>query len=281
MVHVRTINLTSRDLNNEYEIAKNYSLSSFKRVVKSSADCFLDGKLVFCFRKCRFKHTYYFELLQSTLVDRLLNSDHRKMAGGTPGQRIPVSSGILGYYDKLTPQMKSALGGVNQAGRETAFVKHYPDRWNRLIPFFQEINDEYKHTCPVEYGRQESAVRKVHKKLRIPHTVFTTITINKNWRTSTHTDKGDFVDGMSCLVILGKDFRGGFVGFPRLGVVVEAKHGDVIFMNSHEPHCNTVLDIDVKGKGSGIRYSVVCYLRTDLQKFHREKRIANDTFFIE
>jgi hypothetical protein len=188
-----------------------------------------------------------------------------------------VKSGILGYYDQLTPQMKSALGGIHQAGRQTAFVKHYPERWEALVPFFQKISHHYKRICPKEHARQTRAMRNIHTNLRIPRTVFTTITINKNWRTSTHTDKGDFEHGMSCLVVLGKGYEGGYVGFPRLGTVVHMKPGDMILMNSHEPHCNTELVV----KGDGVRYSIVCYLRTDLQRFHKEKRVGRDIFYVE
>jgi len=274
--HNKYIHLTDKDLNLNFHIAKNYSLNWFKRHVVNNTDCYLNGQLVFSFRKGCFRNQKYFDLLETNLVPRLLNSDHRKMAGGNLGKRVTIMSGILGYYDKLTPQMKLALGGVHQAGRETAFVKHYPEKWNSLVPFFQEINQAFKTTCPVEYSRQHKASRKVHKKLCIPKTVFTTITVNKNWRTSTHTDKGDFKDGMSCLVIIGNNYQGGYLGFPRLGIVVHVQHGDILFMNSHEPHCNTELTL---GK-NGTRYSIVCYLRPALQQFQHEKTIGNNTFFL-
>lgn len=281
MARTKVVNLCSEDLNRKWTVANNYPLSYFKRNIQDNTDCYLDGDLVFSFRKARFKDKKYFDLLENNLVPRLLHSDHRKMAGGTPNKRVTVMSGILGYYDKLTPQMKSMLGGVNQAGRATAFVRHYADRWKSLLPLFQQISKEYKNICPRHYNCQKRAMSNVHKDLMIPRSVFTTITINKNWRTSTHTDKGDFKEGMSCLVILGKHFKGGYLGFPRLGIVVQLEHGDMILMNSHEPHCNTELDLDVNGKGCGVRYSVVCYLRTDLQRFHKKKVIGTETFFVE
>lgn len=281
MTKIAELHLDMKDSGLKCKMAENYSFSHFKQHVTRDTDCFVNGELTFCFRKKVFKDPKYFDLLEANLVPQLLNSDHRKIAGGVPGQRVNVKSGIVGFYDKLTPQMKSALGGVNQAGRETAFVKHYNDRWKRLVPFFQEISQAYKRTCPKHYMRQQRAARKVHKDLKIDKTVFTTITMNKNWRTATHTDKGDFEDGMSCLIILGKDFTGGYLGFPRLGIAVHVEHGDILFMNSHEPHCNTQLNLDINGKGKGTRYSIVCYLRTDLQRFHKKKTIGKDVYFLE
>ena len=274
------MHVNEKDISKSFKISKNYPLSHFHTHVLENTDCYLDGKLIFSFRKGSFKQKKYLDLLENNLVDRLLNSDHRKRAGGVPGQRITIKSGILGYYDKLTPQMKISLGGVNQAGRETAFVKHFNDRWQRLVPFFQEISRLYKKTCPKHYSIQQKAIKNVHPELKIPKTVFTTITMNKNWRTSTHTDKGDFEDGMSCLIIIGRNYEGGYLGFPRLGIVVHVENGDALFMNSHEPHCNTQLNMNVE-KTKGTRYSIVCYLRTDLQRFHKKKTIGKDVYFLE
>jgi hypothetical protein len=281
MGKIHVIHMDDNDLHVKFKMAENYAYSYFKYHVTKETDCFVNGELMFSYRRKVFKDPKYFNLLETNLVPKLLNSDHRKIAGGAPGQRVNINSGIVGFYDKLTPQMKSALGGVNQAGRETAFVKHHKDRWKRLVPFFQQISQVYKRTCPKHFMKQETAARKVHKDLTIDKTVFTTITMNKNWRTSTHTDKGDFEEGMSCLIILGNNYTGGYLGFPRLGILVHVEHGDVLFMNSHEPHCNSQLNLNVNGKGKGTRYSIVCYLRTDLQRFHKKKTIGKDVYFLE
>lgn len=281
MSAVKQIKLQSSDIvNTNHIIGQAYPLKYFNTHIDKNTDCFLDGKLLFSFRKNSICNNTVFDMLQKNIVQKFLNSDHRKTAGGT-NKRVVISSGVLGYYDKLTPQMKTKLGGINQAGRQTAFVKHCPDKWSNLLPIFQQISRLYKKTCPKHYNVQKQFISTIHDALHIDDTVFTTITMNKNFRTSSHTDKGDFEKGMSCLAIIGKDYQGGYLGFPRLGIVVYTKPGDVIFMNAHEPHCNTEFDIDIKEKGKGIRYSIVCYLRTNLHLFHKKKIVDNDTYFIE
>jgi hypothetical protein len=226
----------------------------------------------------------WFSVLEECVDTPILTSDRRLRAAGAPVKtRTMVKSGVMGFYDRLTPQQKKTLGKqvgrtIHMAGRPTAFTKHYPDRWQRCIPFLQIVSQLYQKTCPEFFQAQRRFTDKIESDLRIPRTVFTTITVNQNWATHTHTDKGDFVDGMSCLVILGKHFQGGDLHFPRLGVTVQTRSGDVVFMDAHEPHGNTPLALESSGK----RLSLVCYARTGLARFHKRIETENgETYFVE
>jgi hypothetical protein len=166
--------------------------------------------------------------------------------------------------------------GLSKAGRPTAFVQKYPREWTLLQSLFRELDRWYLKTSPRFYHIQKKAINEVAPELRIKKTVFTTATINRNWRTATHTDRGDFKEALSCIAFLGKGFRGGYFGFPQYRILIETRPGDAILADPHEPHCNTEIDIDE----NGTRYSMVCYLREDLRGMTRAIRKDDKIFFI-
>ncbi len=99
-------------------------------------------------------------------------------------------------------------------------------------------------------------------------TAYSTITLNYDWRTAAHKDKGDLEEGFGNLIVLEKsksipssckDYKGGFLGFPKWGVCIDVRQGDFLAMDVHEWHCNTPI------QGTG-RLSVVCYLRKNMKK---------------
>ncbi|NDE17925.1 hypothetical protein EBZ80_23670 [bacterium] len=268
-------------------IGKMPKVRDFSIHVRKDTDVYLDDpitgtcRLLFAFRKAAIGQTAEWSSVLSACFDTpMLVSDRRFRAAGVSGERVPVRSGVIGFYDRLTPQQKSALRNhlqrkVHVGGRATAFTRHYPDRWNRSLPFLQMLSSLYRETCPHYYRKQRAFLQDVEEAMRIPHSVFTTVTVNEDWATCTHTDTGDFPHGMSCLAVLGKNFRGGHLGFPLRGVLVHMEPGDVLFMDSHEPHGNTPLTVQKDGK----RLSLVCYARTDLAKFHQPVTLPDGTTY--
>jgi len=114
---------------------------------------------------------------------------------------------------------------------------------------------------PWRYGNQRAAADKIDPRFLVPDTVFTTITVNKNFRTAAHFDAGDFSDGLSNLLVLsnGKAFSGGYLVFPEYGVAVDVRPGDLLLVNNHEVmHGNTPIVLD---DPDAERISLVCYLR--------------------
>jgi hypothetical protein len=257
----------------------------FKKVITTNTDAFIINdyrntkRLLFSFRKNAIKDAnLWFETISPYFKTRILTSDRRFRASGIhDGKRKTVHSGIIGYYDRLTPQQKKIIG-VNKAGRQTAFTRCHPDLWKHCIPFFQLVSRIYKNTCPFYYNLQKKFVDKIEPDLRIPKSIFTTVTVNQNWVTHTHTDSGDFPNGISCLVVLGTGFQGGFIGFPKRKILVQIHSGDILFMDSREPHGNTPLEFTTS---NAKRLSLVCYARTDLIHFHKKITVQNgETFYI-
>ena len=163
-------------------------------------------------------------------------------------------SNIIGYFDKPDRNIK-----VNAPKcRETAFTSQQVEKWKRVIPLIEEIDKQFKLLIPDRHKAQLKQARETPKFV-IKNTAFSTVTINYNWRTALHTDKGDLAQGFGNLVVLeeGK-YSGGYTGFPQYGVCVDVRHGDFLGMDVHKFHCNT----SIKGITKDFtRLSLVCYLR--------------------
>jgi len=262
-------------------IGESLHANDFSQKISKDTDVYIripdaKPKLLFSYRRKAIPDAKsWSDRLRQCFVTPILTSDRRFIASGNRGKRVTVRSGVIGFYDRLTPQQKKILG-VNMAGRATAFTRHFHEAWvSTCVPFFQLVSSLYRKHCPSYYKIQERFIQKIERELRIQGTVFTTATVNQDWATSVHRDRGDFPDGMSCLVVLGNGFKGGFLAFPRRNVLVKMRHGDMIMMDSHEPHGNTELNVQKDGK----RLSLVCYVRTDLQLCHTKVETENGEVF--
>jgi hypothetical protein len=106
-------------------------------------------------------------------------------------------------------------------------------------------------------------VEKTSKDFVIPGTVFTTVTVNRNWQTAVHQDKGDLKAGFGVMSVLehGK-YTGGILVFPKYGVGVDMRERDICFADVHQWHGNT----PIKGiPDAHERISCVFYYRENMQ----------------
>lgn len=251
-----------------------YNEKYFNVIVATDTDCYVGDKLLFSFRKGVLDNKKWLPIAKKHLQKHILTTDRRMIAGAAKS-RVLIKSGIIGYYDRLTPQMKSKLG-VNKAGRASAYTANYPQDWLTVVPIFQILSKWYKKVSPYYYKIQKKEASDVEPDLLIGSTVFSTVTVNKDWRTATHTDRGNFGEAMSCIAVLGEKFEGGLLGFPRYKVAVDMGAGDAILMNGHEHHGNTELKI----KKDGCRFSMVCYLRKDMSLFHKPVYIDDHLYYV-
>tara|TARA_B100000989_G_C19530176_1_gene469195 strand:- start:264 stop:1337 length:1074 start_codon:yes stop_codon:yes gene_type:complete len=163
-------------------------------------------------------------------------------------------SNIIGYFDKPDRNIR-----VNAPKcRETAFTSQQVEKWKKVVPLIQEIDKQFKLLIPDRHKLQLKQARQT-PKFNIKGTSFSTVTINYNWRTALHTDKGDLPQGFGNLVVLEEgEYDGGYTGFPQYGVCVDVRHGDFLGMDVHKFHCNTQIKPITKDYS---RLSLVCYLR--------------------
>lgn len=163
----------------------------------------------------------------------------------------PVNSGIAGWFDRY-PRIPY--------GRATSYTQHHFNKFEMSFPFLQSLNRGFKELLPWRWNNQKGAADKIDQKFLVPDTVFSTITVNKTFRTACHRDAGDFTEGLSNLLVLSNNgkYKGGYLVFPEVRVAINVRPGDLLLVNNHEIiHGNTPIECYEDGE----RISLVCYLR--------------------
>lgn len=160
-----------------------------------------------------------------------------------------VNSGVIGYMDRYARIPYC---------RATELTRKYFDSYKETLPYIRYISHLFEKYVPEKYQKQKEYWQKINKDFRIDKTAFTTITVNKNFRTSAHYDKGDYKEGFGNLAVIesGK-YDGAYTVIPKYGIAVDVRNCDLCFFDVHELHANT----ELKTKGMAERISVVCYLR--------------------
>ena len=193
-----------------------------------------------------------------------------------------VASNPIGFYEK------NKNLGTDLPCRLTHFTRTNFDKYNEGLPFLQKIDSLFQKLIPDSHQLQLlRADQKPH--LKIPGTCFSTVTINRNFRTALHQDAGDFKEGFGNLTVIeqGK-YHGGYTVFPQYGVAINLRNNDFCAMDVHQWHANTPLyeteedkqfnetiESDFKDNSkvgtAGLyqkytRISFVCYLREKIAK---------------
>jgi hypothetical protein len=203
-------------------------------------------------------------------------SENRGYASGT-GQKFTQNN-----MQRAKPVMSSILGAFEASGfykycRLTSWTAHEMHaRWPQLLPLFQAIAAEFERYVPDRFQAQQRYAAQTAADWIIDGTPFTTITLNNTYSTGVHQDKGDLDEGFSCLAVARRgDYLGGTLTFPEYRVAADMHDGDLILMDAHAWHGNTLMHCrcadGTKRLDSGPcdtcgaeRISVVCYYRTKM-----------------
>ena len=201
-----------------------------------------------------------------------------KRQGGISKMKVnnQVASNPIGFYE-------SGKNFADLPCRLTHFTRTNFEKYNDGLPFIQHIDKLFQKLIPEAHNKQlVRADTKPH--LKIPKTAFSTVTINRNFRTAMHRDAGDFKDGFGNLTVIERGkYHGGYTIFPQYGVAIDLRNNDFVAMDVHQWHCNTPMYETEKDKAfnetldyafkdnpevgtAGIyekytRISFVCYLR--------------------
>lgn len=171
-----------------------------------------------------------------------------------------VHSGVGGFMDRY-PRIPFC--------RQTAWTAANPEKFDMALPLMEKASRDYASLFPIRWAGQYEAANKLDNGFRIGDTVYTTVTINKTFRTACHRDAGDLCDdgihqanprGFSNLTVVtnGKAFDGFYLSFPEYRVAANIQDGDFIMMDAHKIHGNTPL----KSCDEGFeRLSLVLYMR--------------------
>jgi hypothetical protein len=170
--------------------------------------------------------------------------------------RVPkgwdVISGVLGYFERTVRRPYA---------HPCAWNEKNPERFAACHPLIEFVNATYKKHVPKKWKQQKAIADKTPDWV-ISGSIFSTITINKNFRTSCHKDAGDLPDGFSCMTVYKKGCKGARLVLPNYEVGVELEHNDLIMFDPHEFHGNTAI---IPTAQNYIRMSLVYYYRDMLQ----------------
>jgi hypothetical protein len=166
-----------------------------------------------------------------------------------------VASSIIGNIEPMG-------GGRFPFCRTTAWTGRNTEEFRALYPLFERVAEYFKEYVPHRYQAQMGKTLQTEPDWRISTTPFTTMTVNNNYPTGVHRDKGDLEEGYSCLMSLRKgSYTGGNLVFPEYRIAVNMQQGDLILMDAHQWHGNTNI---VKQSDDAERISLVLYYRTDM-----------------
>lgn len=167
----------------------------------------------------------------------------------------PVFSGVAGSMGRY-PRIPY--------GRHTAYTKNNPEKYEKAFPFLQKLAKGFSEFLPRRFKFQSECAAKIDPLFVVPGTPFTTLTVNKSFRTAAHRDQGDLHEGFSNLTVLtnGKNYSGGMLVLPEFRVAVNVRPSDLLLINNHFGiHGNTPIILEEEGAE---RYSLVCYFREDI-----------------
>lgn len=250
--------------------------SHYDHIVDYSCDCYTsNGKPLFFFRKKYIDEDVLYQAYVS-MKTAATTTDNRGMASGgdtrfnitrdgkltkqtktfIPGtdKILKVNSGIAGYFDR---------SAHFDYCRTTSFNKHNFDKFEKAVPLIEEVDRGFKELVPDRYKKQRGMVKATHPNFRIGDTAFTTITINKDWRTAVHTDDGDYAEGFGNLVAYCKDMEPVLFVLPRFRIAIDLRTCDLLLCDVHQHHGNTEI---IKKTEEAIRLSFVMYYRENMWK---------------
>jgi len=161
-----------------------------------------------------------------------------------------VNSGIIGFMDG-NPAIPYC--------RLTAFNAANMDKFQECMPMITLVDKLFSEIMPDRHKAQMEYHSRTSNDFKIPGTSFTTLTVNKNFRTAIHTDKGDLKQGFGVMAALWKGkHKGSVLCFPKFRVAVDMQTTDLLCADVHEFHGNSAT---IGIPGTWTRISLVFYFR--------------------
>jgi len=202
---------------------------------------------------------------------------------GTPSKmkvNNQVFSQAIGYFNEIKGL------GVKIPCRLSHYTQTNLQKYVDGKPFIEEVDRWYKKLAPTQHQYQLDRAN-LKPNLKIGKTAFSTMTINKNFRTALHKDSGDY-GGYACLSVLQEgEYNGSIFMMPAYGIGIDLRQTDIIVADVHQWHCNTeiwttesqdqhnaTLDLPKdEGEGVGTLGANKPYSRISMVFYLREKMI--------
>ena len=143
-----------------------------------------------------------------------------------------VSSTPIGFFD-ATKNL-----GLDKPCRLSYHTTQNLEKYENGKPYIADLDRWYKKIRPQEYKYQLDRAL-LQPTYRIDNTAYSTITINRNFRTAVHKDSGDFggIATLSCIEY--GEYNGGLFMLPGYGIGIDLRQDDVLICDVHNYHCNT------------------------------------------
>ena len=207
--------------------------------------------------------------------------EYINVSGNKSGMKIQneVASNIVGYWSET----KSI--GMKMPCRLSHYSRKEFLKVEDGLSYLQRLSNSYKNLHPDWYKKQMYQAQ-LNPEMVIGDTPFSTITINRNFRTAVHKDVGDYGFGNLSALEYGH-YHGGYFVFPKYRIAIDMRAGSHLCADVHEYHANTALyeteedkllndelpdifkdNLEVGVLGLNNRYarvSLVCYLRGALK----------------
>lgn len=217
---------------------------SYDMVIDHDCDGYdMAGNLLFRFRKGAIPYEII-KLGYESFKNSIQKTEGRGLASGGSFKR-PRKDGTLSKTT-VGHQVESGNVGFMDAHamvrycRKTAFARNYFEEFTAGIPFVEHIDKLYKELCPEHWEKQMAISRGTNRNYRIGDTSFTTVTVNRNFRTAVHQDSGDFREGFGNLCVYREgSFEGGYFCLPEYRVAIDMQNTDMLFVDVHKWHGNT------------------------------------------
>lgn len=136
-----------------------------------------------------------------------------------------VNSGIAGWYSRYPrfPYLRS-----------TSYTRDNFDKFKLAYPFLQSLAKGFKKMLPWRFENQQKVANAIDPKFVVPKTPFTTITVNKSFRTAAHYDEKNLPNGMANLCVFSKNdnYSGCYLIFPEIGYAVNIRPGDLLLVQN-------------------------------------------------
>ena len=145
-----------------------------------------------------------------------------------------VASNPVGFYESSNNFSKLPC-------RLTHFTRCNFKKYNEGLPFIQRIDQLFQELIPNAHMKQLERANLTNN-FKIPNTSFSTVTINRNFRTALHRDAGVFKGGFGNLTVIERGkYHGGYTVFPQFGIGIDLRNNDFVAMDVHQWHSNTEL----------------------------------------
>jgi hypothetical protein len=211
-------------------------------------------------------HPAVYDVLHSL---RNAKTDNRGLASGTRRREIKgakrtrakrIASAVVGALETSQQQRYCRL---------TAWTGQHLPEYEQLGVLLRPMSDALAVHVPDRHAAQAGHAAATHPDYVVPGTVFTTVTVNNTYPTGVHRDAGDLAAGFSTLACIRRgDYAGGLLTFPEYRVAVDMHDGDLLLMDAHQWHGNTMLacphglgDERMRACCGAERISVVAYYR--------------------